>query len=53
MAFLSVLRSLSDATPFAGVVWVRPARNVQGACDLAYAEIEAHLRAALRRWMAR
>ncbi len=53
MAFLVLLRSTPEAAPFSGVLWVRPARGVRGACDLPYAEIEAHLSAALRRWMAR
>ncbi|OQA33928.1 MAG: Ribonuclease P protein component [Acidobacteria bacterium ADurb.Bin340] len=53
MAFLAVLRSTPEFAPFSGVLWVRPARGVQGGCNLPYAEIEAHLSAALRRWMAR
>lgn len=53
MAFLALLRSTPEAAPFGGVLWVRPAKGARGACDLPYAEIEAHLSAALRRWMAR
>ena len=46
-SFLAVLRSTPEFAPFSGVLWVRPARGVQGGCNLPYAEIEAHLSAIL------
>lgn len=53
MAFLQILRSDPDLTPFSGVVWVRPARSARKGSDIPYADIADQLALALRRWKAR
>lgn len=53
MAFLDILRSDPDLTPFGGVIWVRPARGSKIRCDVPYADIAGQLVLALRRWKAR
>ena len=53
MAFLHLLRSDPDLTPFGGIVWVRPSRGARLGCDIPYAEIADQLSLALCRWKAR
>ena len=53
MAFLEILRSDPDLTPFGGVIWVRPSRGSRNRCDIPYADISDQLTLALRRWKAR
>ncbi len=53
MAFLQILRSDPELTPFSGVVWVRPARGARKGCDIPYADIADQLTLVLRRWKAR
>jgi len=53
MAFLEILRSDPDLTPFGGVIWVRPSRGSRIRSDIPYADISDQLKLALRRWKAR
>jgi RNase P protein component len=52
MAFLQILRSDPQFTPFSGVVWVSPARGGKMGRDIPYADIADQLMLALRRWKA-